>query len=40
MSTSVLYHAFQIEGVKYTSTSFEGKSIINIYESVRICHYN
>lgn len=28
MSTSVLYHAFQIEGVKYNSTSYEGRDII------------
>jgi len=28
MSTSVFYHAFQIEGVKHNSTSFEGRSII------------
>jgi len=28
MSTSVLYHAFQIEGVKYNSTSFEGRDIV------------
>lgn len=28
MSTSVLYHAFQIEGVKYNSTSYEGHDII------------
>ena len=28
MSTSVLYHAFQIEGVKYNSTSYEGDSVI------------
>ena len=28
MSTSILYHAFQIEGVKYNSTSFEGRNIV------------
>ena len=28
MSTSVLYHAFQIEGVKYNSTSFEGENVV------------
>jgi transposase len=28
MSTSVLYHAFQIEGVQYNSTSFEGQTIV------------
>lgn len=28
MSTSVLYHAFQLEGVKYNSTSFEGRDIV------------
>jgi transposase len=28
MSTSVLYHAFQIEGVKYNSTSYEGHDIV------------
>ena len=28
MSTSVLYHAFQIKGVKYNSTSYEGNRII------------
>ncbi len=28
MSTSVLYHAFQIEGVKYNSTSYEGRDIV------------
>ncbi len=28
MSTSVLYHAFQIEGVKYNSTSYEGRDVV------------
>ena len=28
MSTSLLYHAFQIEGVKYKFTSYEGNNII------------
>lgn len=28
MSTSVLYHAFQIEGVKYNSTSHQGRNVI------------
>src|SRR5438552_1462339 len=28
MSTSILYHAFQIEGVKYNSTSFEDSNIV------------
>ena len=28
MSTSVLYHAFQISGVKYKSASYEGSAII------------
>jgi len=28
MSTSVLYHAFQIDGVKYNSTSYEGNTIV------------
>jgi transposase len=28
MSTSILYHAFQIEGVKYNSTSFESGNIV------------
>lgn len=28
MSTSVLYHAFQIDGVKYNSTSYEGNTLI------------
>jgi transposase len=28
MSTSVLYHAFHLEGVKYNSTSFEGQSLV------------
>ena len=28
MSTSTLYHAFQIEGVKYNSTSYKGHDII------------
>lgn len=28
MSTSVLYHAFQISGVKYKSTSYEGSAVI------------
>ncbi len=28
MSTSVLYHAFQVEGVKYKSTSYEGSCLI------------
>lgn len=28
MSTSILYHTFQIEGVKYNSTSYEGQDVI------------
>ena len=28
MSTSVLYHAFQIDGVKYKSTAYEGSALI------------
>ena len=28
MSTSVLYHAFQIKGVKYNSTSYEGDDVV------------
>lgn len=40
MSTSVLYHAFQIEGVNYNSTSYEGNHVIfhaNIIDKFVCC---
>jgi transposase len=40
MSTSVLYHAFQISGVKYKSTSYEGSAVIFHAETTaeyRVC---
>lgn len=42
MSTSVLYHAFQIDGVKYKSTSYEGSAIVfhaEMSDKYLVCPY-